>query len=74
MLATSTCQFLLDANGFGYEISATANTYIGLERNRNFGMMDGFCLPDIRAKFSRLTLMALNYSPDHANMERFDPK
>jgi hypothetical protein len=44
MLATSTCQFLLDANGFGYgnfnckrRISVSRGIVI-------FGMMDGFCL------------------------------
>jgi hypothetical protein len=43
MLATSTCQLLLDTNGFGYENFAAATTYIGLERNRNF-WHDGWVL------------------------------
>jgi hypothetical protein len=43
MLATSTCQFLLDTNGFGYGNFLAATTYIGLERNRNF-WHDGWVL------------------------------
>jgi hypothetical protein len=43
MLVTSTCQFLLDANGFGYGEFSVATTYIGLERNRNF-WHDGWVL------------------------------
>jgi hypothetical protein len=43
MLATSTCQFLLNASGFGYENFPAATTYIGLERNRNF-WHDGWVL------------------------------
>jgi hypothetical protein len=43
MLATSSCHFLLDTNGFGYGNFSAAKTYLGLERNRNF-WHDGWVL------------------------------